>query len=869
MRNLMTSERDIGPGDAASASSRWDRNSTLLRINNFIVDCRTEDELLRAVGRALEEVVAFDNLGMTFFDAATQRYRFIAMAVDDRSSAFAVGKEVDVRQVQGGVPFDPARAFLLENLDGQPPDTPFAQRLFDEGFRSFLAVPLLRRGDSVGTLGLASRTAGAYGEQDVDFMQQVAGQVAIAVANLKAFDDIDALRRDASRLAERRGALLEINNTLAAHLTEDDVFQQVCRVLKRIVPCDNAGLAIYEADSDDVRIIALDGEFSSEAMAGGALVDRRGHVSGHEWKLDRPVVRNDLDATREYTFEHLLHASGLRSHCTVPLILEGKSLGSIGVGSRQPNQYSDAELTFLQEVANHVALAVANLESYDRIKELSERASRLAERRRALLEVNNAIITGLKREQLMKKVSEALRRLIAFDCLGVSVFDERKGKLVMIAVEGDVELKNFRVGWERSLEDSRSGEAFRTQRPLVRRDLTTERQYSSEQQLFEEGMRSMCNVPMIVQGKSIGAIGVTSVTPDFYDEHDAELLQEVAGQVGLAISNMQAYEEIAALKARLQAENVYLREEIRSEHNFDEIVGNSAPLLKTLAAVERVAATDSTALILGETGTGKELIARAIHDRSARKHRPLVKVNCGAITVGLVESELFGHVKGAFTGALADRDGRFKVAHGGTIFLDEVGELPPETQVKLLRVLQEQEFEPLGSNRTIRVDVRIIAATNRDLESAVRAGQFRTDLFYRLNVFPIQVPPLRGRKDDIPLLVAFFLERFGRRFGKRVKAVPDAAMRQLLAYDWPGNLRELQNVIERAVILSRGDVLEIEPLSSASNEPAAHQSVTPSSESSMPAGAPATLDDAQKRHIEAVLEKPAGSWRAPTAPRTS
>ncbi len=263
-------------------------------------------------------------------------------------------------------------------------------------------------------------------------------------------------------------------------------------------------------------------------------------------------------------------------------------------------------------------------------------------------------------------------------------------------------------------------------------------------------------------------------------------------------------------KARLQAQNAYLQEEIRREHHFDEIVGNSPALLRVLGQVDQVAPTDSTVLIDGETGTGKELFARAIHDRSARQGRALVKVNCAAISAGLVESELFGHVKGAFTGALTHRDGRFKVADGGTIFLDEVGELPLDTQVKLLRVLQEQEFEPAGSSKTIRVDVRVIAATNRDLQESVRAGRFRADLFYRLNVFPLEVPPLRERTADIRQLAMFFLSRYSQRFGKKVTAVSDETMDRLIRYPWPGNVRELQNVIERAVIVSRGPVLDLD-----------------------------------------------------------
>ena len=304
-------------------------------------------------------------------------------------------------------------------------------------------------------------------------------------------------------------------------------------------------------------------------------------------------------------------------------------------------------------------------------------------------------------------------------------------------------------------------------------------------------------------------MGFGSRTLGAYTHDDLLFFQEVANQIAMSVANMQAYEEIAALKTRLQEENVYLQEEISREHNFQEIVGNSRALVEVLRNVETVAPTDSTVLIMGETGCGKELIARAIHSRSGRKNRPLVKLNCGAIPTGLVESELFGHMKGAFTGALERRIGRFELADGGTLFLDEISELPLDTQVKLLRVLQEQEFEPLGSSKTIRVNVRIIAASNRNLDKAIQEGRFRADLYYRLNVLPIVLPPLRQRRSDIPLLTAFFVERYCRQLGKQVMGVAQDTMETLSRYDWPGNIRELQNVIERAVVLSRGSILKL------------------------------------------------------------
>jgi formate hydrogenlyase transcriptional activator len=296
---------------------------------------------------------------------------------------------------------------------------------------------------------------------------------------------------------------------------------------------------------------------------------------------------------------------------------------------------------------------------------------------------------------------------------------------------------------------------------------------------------------------------------NFFSEHDAEFLTEVAGQVAIAIENALAYREISELKDKLAQEKLYLEEEIRSELNFEHIIGSSPALKQVLELVETVASSDSTVLLLGDTGTGKELIARAIHDHSRRKDCTFVKLNCAAIPTGLIESELFGHEKGAFTGAITQRMGRLELADQGTLFLDEVGDIPIEIQPKLLRALQEREFERLGSTHTKKVNVRLVAATNRDLEKMIAAREFRSDLYYRLNVFPIRIPPLRERKEDIPLLVRFFVQKLAGRMKKPIETIPAAAMKALTNWDWPGNIRELENFVERAVILTRGKSLEV------------------------------------------------------------
>ena len=375
--------------------------------------------------------------------------------------------------------------------------------------------------------------------------------------------------------------------------------------------------------------------------------------------------------------------------------------------------------------------------------------------------------------------------------------------------------------------------------------------------LVEWNAQSFLGIPMIGRSREVvGHLAIFDERPMDSGSLEIPALKIFAARAAAELEREKTQQELEALKNRLQAENVYLQEEIRGEHNFEEIVGNSPALVAVLGRVEKVAGTDATVLIQGETGTGKELFARAIHSRSARRGRPLVKVNCGAIPDGLVESELFGHVRGAFTGALDTRVGRFEVANGGTIFLDEVGELPLETQVKLLRVLQEQEFEPVGSSRTIKVDVRVIAASNRDLEQAVREGRFRADLLYRLNVFPVKVPPLRERRSDIPLLAAFFTEGLAKKLGKPLDGFSVGSMERLRAYSWPGNVRELENIVERAAILAQGPLLEADASFFAG-------AAAESSGAGGSNGEGATLVDVEKSHIAAVLKSTRGVVEGP------
>ncbi len=524
------------------------------------------------------------------------------------------------------------------------------------------------------------------------------------------------------------------------------------------------------------------------------------------------------------------------SYLGVPLYgSTGKVLGHLVVIDGKP--MADSITRNIPILRIFAARAGAELER----KKFEDALEKSQERVRALLDVNNAIITKRTRDELFSAICDSLIPVVSFDRIALALYEPRANILRLVTFAGPYQRSDYSpIGRELSLTDSPAGLAFASQTPILRRNLETDRQTGSEERAFSHGFRSLCALPLTVRGNSIGAITVGSLTKGRYTETDVLFLTEIAKQISIAVDNMQSYEEIIALKSRIEAENIYLQEEIKTEYNFEEIIGKSAPLRQVLRKIEQVAPAETTVLILGETGTGKELLARAIHNLSPRKDRPLVKVNCGAIPAGLVESELFGHERGAFTGALQRREGRFELANGGTIFLDEVGELPLDVQAKLLRVLQEGEFERVGSSKASKVNVRLIAATNRDLKEVVKSGGFRSDLFYQLNVFPILVPSLKERKADIPLLVSFFISRFAKKLAKQIQGVSKDTMERLTKYPWPGNIRELQNLIERAVVLADGPVLKIDD-------------AMLGMESGLDSGRPIALEDVERTHILRTL----------------
>jgi len=432
------------------------------------------------------------------------------------------------------------------------------------------------------------------------------------------------------------------------------------------------------------------------------------------------------------------------------------------------------------------------------------------DRLQLLLNLTNRITSNLELRELLRSISANIREVLHCDGVGIYLADSTTASFTLLAFDFPQSKGDLYEGLRLTpLEDDPLRRAFDTLKPvIVNTDDLTNIHAEGYKIAVAEGIKNHFFVPLTNRGRALGVLGLAHTTQEAFWAEDVEFLSQAAGQIAIAVENALAYREISELKDKLAQEKLYLEEEIRSEMNFDQIVGDSPALRRVLELVETVAPSDSTVLLLGETGTGKELVARAIHDHSRRKDRTFVKLNCAAIPTGLLESELFGHEKGAFTGAISQKVGRLELADQGTLFLDEVGDVPLEIQPKLLRALQEREFERLGSTRTKRVDTRLVAATNRDLEQMIAEREFRRDLYYRLNVFPIRIPPLRERREDIPLLVSYFVQKYAGQMHKRIETIPAAAMKKLTEWDWPGNIRELQNFIERAVILTRGRALE-------------------------------------------------------------
>jgi len=827
------------------AIRQTERRQLLLEINNAVVSNLDLPALLASISESLRRVLPHDFAGMALYDAEAGQLRVHALDHAKNQEIFGATEMIPLNGTGAGKAFTSRKPILLGNIDPTKSPLGAVRHVVDAGLKSSCHVPLISHDRALGTLDVMSFQEGAFSQEDAELLTQIASQIAIAVENALNFERARQAERQAGEERDRSELLLDINNAVISHLDLNELVKTISASLLEILPHDTAGIALYDAEHDHLREYANIAYPGYDAFPLGEVFPLVGTPAGQVFTSGQPLLLRRTD-TERFPSDHvpLPDENIVTSACLVPLISHGRKLGILGVGSGREEAFTEADLERLSQIAGQVAIAVENALNFERARKAEQQAKQKADHLGLLLEINNAIVSQLSLRELVRVTSIRLREVLKHDITGISLYNPEINQFRAYMFDMSDKLPMIEKGMTMPLEGSIGGMAFTSGQPIFMNRVDARVSYSEfDKRLLEAGIRSGGIVPLIVNDRKLGVLAVGSFREDAFSKADQELLCHIANQIALAVENAVAYREIETLKNKLASEKLYLEAEIRTEHNFEELIGVSQIFKRILKQVETVAPTDSAVLIRGETGTGKELLARAIHNLSTRCERTLVKLNCAAIPTGLLESELFGHEKGAFTGAITQRIGRFELANKGTLFLDEVGDIPLELQPKLLRVLQEQEFERLGSTRTQRVDVRLVAATNCDLEEMVADKKYRSDLYYRLNVFPVTIPPLRERAEDIPVLARFFTQKYARRMKKRIEAIPAEAMAALTSYHWPGNVRELEHFIERAVILTQGSDLEVSLSELKASAPAVtHANIS-------------TLEEAEREHILRALEE--------------
>jgi len=602
---------------------------------------------------------------------------------------------------------------------------------------------------------------------------------------------------------DRYEALLRATHAISSCDDCDKAGDVLLAALLEVVPFDYLHLVAFEPESDVVEwhLLYSNGRKLDLPLAEVVVENTPAEVVHNSQQVF--VTRDWREETRFAKYGESLIERGIVSTCALPLARGQRHLGVLSIGTSRPNAYSSDEVRFLSLVAGQIALSIDAAVNFYLSRQAQDRLT-------TILDLTNQVVSNLDFHDLLRSISASVRQAMQCDAAAIMLPEPNGKDLRVHALDFPDSKGFFNEALTIPIEGTTPGEIYRSGKPWVLNVLDPA---SVPPEFYAkaagEGMKSFCDVPLVSRDRKLGVLAVASREENAFNEGEIAFLMQVARQVAIAVENALAYGEIADLKDKLAQEKLYLEEEIRGEMDFEGIVGQSSALRHALNLVDTVAPSDSTVLLLGETGTGKELMARAIHERSRRKDRTFVKLNCAAIPTGLLESELFGHERGAFTGAISQKVGRLELADQGSLFLDEVGDIPLDIQPKLLRALQEREFERLGSTRTKKVDIRLVAATNRDLEKMIEDREFRSDLYYRLNVFPIRIPPLRERPDDIPLLVRYFTQKYARRMEKEIESIPAEAMKKLSSWHWPGNIRELENFIERSVILTRGPALQV------------------------------------------------------------
>jgi formate hydrogenlyase transcriptional activator len=777
----------------------------LLQRVEALRSCPTQEDFLDRLSAHVRELVPFDAVSLFQYESAD------LMLVLRLMEPPGMGRRMTAVPVDfgpGGRAISTQRPVVLRADGGPAP--PIAVIAFRAGFKVIAAVPASTPEAHWGVLVIASRDLEDYPAELLAMVQQVAAAAARALSVLPSEERSSAARIDTPEFAGRSRLLFSITSAVMLHRSVPDVLLGISRLLRETIPHEWASIALWDDAAQGLRRWAAVQPIATELIPEGEILD----------KAEPPRLAYDTGDVIEIPHEALAHlrtkltgaliARGVQSGVCLPLKTPRGKYGVLSVGSPRPDAFPIGEILLLWQIAQQLALAIENATYFDRAERYRREAADERDRFKLLLNVNNALVSHLTAHSLWSAVLETMRRTVNHDYARLVTIDSGAREL---RLEADT-YYDARGVMEPHVATSfeRSGIMLACERgaPHVLEGAEIDAfDIEGVPAMRSTGLRRACCVPLATQRGMVGGIVVASRREDAFLPPDVQVLGDLAGQVAIAVENTLAFREISDLKNRLAEEKLYLEGEITSQHDFKEIVGTSQALTNVLQQIQTVAPTDATVLLLGETGTGKELLARALHNLSRRRTHPFIRLSAAALPAGLIESELFGYEKGAFTGATQSKAGRLELANRGSLFLDEVGDIPLEVQPKLLRALQEREFERLGGNHTERADVRLIAATNRNLEEMVAGSSFRSDLYYRLSVFPIHVPPLRDRRGDIPLLVRHFAQKFSRAMGRQVTTIPKSTMDGLEQWHWPGNIRELQNVIERAVILSTGSVLQV------------------------------------------------------------
>jgi formate hydrogenlyase transcriptional activator len=855
-------ERHTKPG--LSSFDEFSRRYQVLLQSADPIARQALPELLRELSQLLHEVVDFHSLSYGLHEPLART--LLVYSLDESLQAPELPIELSLEDSPLEWVVTNQLPLVIQDLNREIRFVTALSVFRAKGLRSIAILPLTTIDQRLGVLVFGSSKPSDYENGAARFLEQIAGLVALAISNLLTRqavageeEKLRALTALSIQLSERSirahhvlqaerarlETILEINAALAAtKLDMQQMFPAVSKSLARAVSHDTAVINLWNEERRSYVVFA-EASNNGPDFAPSGMVLPSGKSFTAQVLAKNPqgtiVRRAELEAAAPQ-FELVRNAlkAGIVSWCTAPMRTPSQMVGVLYLGSRSDDAFTDKDLELVRQVATALALFLENALTHEALQHEKQGLEKL-------IEISRTLTPSLDAKKLLIEIANCTRAVFKQDYAHLALYDKSADQMRISSLDTstahDFMVKEISV----PVAECPSGISLRLGK-IMCFGTSELREIKSRfmDTMLATGVRTVCCFPLVSRNNPIGALCIASKKDDAFAPGTIELMTQVLPQVAVALENSRAYGEIASLKDRLIKEKFYLEQEIRDALDFEEIVGQSQALAQLLSQVKTVAPSDATVLILGETGTGKELIARAVHRHSSRAAGNFIKVNCAAIPTGLLESELFGHEKGAFTGAVSQKIGRLELADKGTLLLDEVGEISLELQPKLLRALQDHEFERLGGTRTIRVNVRIIAATNRDLSAAVAKREFRSDLYYRLHVFPLHLPPLRERREDIPLLVRYFVQKFARRMAKKIDAIPGDAMEALEQWHWPGNIRELENFLERSVILTAGTSLRV-PVGELCNLNAdGNRSI------------PGTLEELERQYILQVLRQVGG-----------